>query len=131
MLIAFPNKQEKMELIIQKLTEIGIDEIFLWASERSLLKTLNPNKEQRLLKIIKEAAEQSRSWSLPTLTVVNDPQILHQDWEFMVFDLPSNRETSQQVEKSDVALLGVIGPEGGLTERDYLQFPSEIQFSSL
>ena len=45
MLIALPNKQEKLELIVQKLSEIGVDEIFLWASERSVLKRLNPNKE--------------------------------------------------------------------------------------
>ena len=46
MLLSLPNKQEKLELIIQKFTEIGIDEIYLWASERSVLKAINPNKLQ-------------------------------------------------------------------------------------
>ena len=59
MLISFPNKQEKLELILQKLTEIWISDIFLWSSERSLLKELNDKKLQRITKIMKEAVEQS------------------------------------------------------------------------
>jgi 16S rRNA (uracil1498-N3)-methyltransferase len=60
MLIALPNKQEKLELIIQKLTEIGISNIYLWSSERSQLNSLNENKTKRIEKIVKEAVEQSR-----------------------------------------------------------------------
>lgn len=130
MLIAFPNKQEKLELIVQKLTEIGIDEIFLWASERSIVKTLNPNKEDRIFKIIKEAAEQSWSWNIPRLTFLQDIKSLHEKRHFIVFDLPRNEQGFQD-SKSDFPFLGVIGPEGGLTERDYLHFPREIQLFSL
>ncbi|MBR6907591.1 RsmE family RNA methyltransferase [bacterium] len=60
MLIALPNKQEKLELIIQKLTEIGISHIFLWSSDRSQIKSLNENRIIRINKIIREAVEQSR-----------------------------------------------------------------------
>ena len=40
MLIARPNKQDKSELIVQKLTEIWIQSLFLSASERSVVKSL-------------------------------------------------------------------------------------------
>ncbi len=130
MLIALPNKQEKLELIVQKLSEIGVDEIFLWASERSVLKSLNPNKEQRLLKIIKEATEQSWSWVLPKLTFLSDIKPLHENWQFVVFDLPNHKQKLQN-KKSDLPLLWVIGPEGGLTEKDYSQFPEEFQIDFL
>ena len=130
MLIALPNKPEKLELIVQKLTEIGIDEIFLWASERSVVTSLNSNKEQRLLKIIQEAAEQSRSWKLPNLKFISDIKSLHGDWQFVVFDLPKDQEEKREP-KSELPLLWVIGPEGGLTEKDYFQFPNSIQISSL
>ena len=40
MLIALPNKQDKLELIVQKLTEIWIQTLFLSASERSVVKSL-------------------------------------------------------------------------------------------
>lgn len=59
MIIAMPNKWEKAELIIQKLTEIGISKIIFWPSERSILKTWNNKKEERFQKIINEAVEQS------------------------------------------------------------------------
>ena len=78
MLLALPNKQEKLELIIQKLTEIGVDEIYLWVSERSVLKSINPNKLQRLSKIMQEATEQSWNRSLPKLSFIEAPQTLHQ-----------------------------------------------------
>jgi RsmE family RNA methyltransferase len=38
MLIAMPNKREKAELIIQKLTEIGVHEILFRPAERSVIK---------------------------------------------------------------------------------------------
>ena len=44
-----PNKQEKLELIIQKLTEIGISHIFLWSSDRSQIQSLNENRIIRKL----------------------------------------------------------------------------------
>ena len=60
MIISMPNKRDKVELIVQKLTECGLDEILFWPSERSIIREWNPKKEERLYKIIKEAVEQSR-----------------------------------------------------------------------
>ena len=60
MIIAMPNKRDKVELIVQKLTECGLDQIIFWPSERSVLRERNSKKEERLQKIIKEAVEQSR-----------------------------------------------------------------------
>ncbi len=58
--IAMPNKREKAELMVQKLTEIGIKKILFRPAERSVIKSWNDNKYQRLLRIAKEAVEQSR-----------------------------------------------------------------------
>ena len=80
MLIALPNKQEKLELIVQKL------------------------KEQRLQKIIKEATEQSWSWVLPKLTLLSDIKPLHENWQFVVFDLPNHKQKLEN-KKSDLPLL--------------------------
>jgi RsmE family RNA methyltransferase len=61
MLIAMPNKREKAELIVQKLSEIGIDQLRFRAAERSVLKRESfLKKAERLRKIAKEAVEQSR-----------------------------------------------------------------------
>ena len=131
MLLSLPNKQEKLELIIQKFTEIGIDEIYLWASERSVLKSINPNKLQRLSKIMQEATEQSWNRSLPKLSFIEAPQTLHQERRFIVFDLPSTQQHTTSSKASALPLLGVVGPEGGLTERDYQSFPNGFERASL
>jgi 16S rRNA (uracil1498-N3)-methyltransferase len=60
MLIALPNKREKVEFIVQKLSEIGIDKILFRATERSVITQWNERKANRLYKIAKEAVEQSR-----------------------------------------------------------------------
>ena len=60
MIIAMPNKWDKIEMIVQKLTECALDQIVFWPSERSIITQWNPKKEERLQKIIREALEQSR-----------------------------------------------------------------------
>ena len=60
MLIAMPNKREKAELIVQKLTEIGVQNIYFWVSEHSIIRQRNEKKTERLDKISREAVEQSR-----------------------------------------------------------------------
>jgi RsmE family RNA methyltransferase len=67
MAIALPNKREKAELIVQKLAEIGVDEILFRSAERSVHKQWNEKKADRLYKIAKEAVEQSRGLRIPKI----------------------------------------------------------------
>jgi RsmE family RNA methyltransferase len=60
MIIAMPNKWEKAELIVQKLTEIGVENIYFWVAEHSIIRQRNNKKTERLNKISQEAVEQSR-----------------------------------------------------------------------
>lgn len=130
MLITFPNKQEKLELIVQKLTEIWISHIYLRASERSVVKSLNENKKHRLQKIIQEATEQSWNWNVPILKILQHPQELFDERSFVIFDLESSQKTFPS-QDSDIPLLWVVGPEWGLTSKDYDQFPKRNQIFSL
>jgi len=70
---AIPNKFEKMEFITQKLTEIWIDNIVFWTSNRSIIRQLSESKLQRLTKISKEATEQS--WSDHNTEITFDQKI--------------------------------------------------------
>ena len=123
MLIALPNKQDKLELIVQKLTEIWIQNVFLWASERSVVKSFSPNKQERLHKIMQEALEQSRGWEMPKIQFITDLKELYEEYQLCIFDLKEN--SNGKVRSSDKPLLWVIGPEGGLTNKDYEQFGNE------
>ena len=75
MLIAMPNKREKAELIIQKLTEIWVQNIYFWASEHSIIRQRNEKKAERLEKISQEAVEQSRWIQIPKIKFLNSDEL--------------------------------------------------------
>ena len=131
MIIAMPNKRDKIELIVQKLTECSLDQIIFWPSARSVLKEWNPKKEERLQKIIKEAVEQSRGWTVPKLIFTTNPKTLVGDSPLVIFDKECHPEWTEGYKWSlDSSLrsewqkyvYGLIWPEGGLTPRDYQTF---------
>lgn len=63
-------KGDKLEFVLQKATELGVDHIVLMESENSVVKFSHDkknNKLERYLKIIKSAAMQSKQNKIPTL----------------------------------------------------------------
>jgi len=131
MIIAMPNKWDKVELIVQKLTECGLDQILFWPSERSVIKERNSKKEERLHKIMKEAVEQSRGRKLPKLEFTTDITKYLQDSEVIVFDKTVTKEITppqpsplhgEGAGGEVTTISGLVGPEGGLTPRDYQIF---------
>jgi 16S rRNA (uracil1498-N3)-methyltransferase len=59
---------DKIELVAQKLTELGVGRIVFVQMKRSVLPhTMSENKLKRLDLIIKEAAEQSWRFSIPQI----------------------------------------------------------------
>ena len=64
-------KEQKMDLVLQKATELGVAKIIPVIMERSIVK-LDSSKElkkiDRWSKICKEASEQSKRNSIPTIT---------------------------------------------------------------
>lgn len=121
MIIGMPNKWDKVELIVQKLTEIWVDEIIFWPSERSVIKSWNSNKEERLVKIAREAVEQSWGWNMPIITFMSNIKEALKDKTVIVFDKTDAVTLSQAKSMCSLhkMLVGLVGPEGGLTERDY------------
>lgn len=86
-IIAMPNKRQKAELMVQKLSEIGIQNIYFWPSDRSVIKEKNSNKWQRLLKISQEATEQSWSWVEPNVEFITDISALLPGSDVTIFDI--------------------------------------------
>ena len=99
MIIAMPNKRDKVELMVQKLTECGLDQIIFWPSERSVLRERNSKKEERLNKIIKEAVEQSWGRNIPELYFAQNITKYLQDTEVIIFDKSGTRNEEQGKEK--------------------------------
>lgn len=125
MYVAMPNKWDKAELIAQKLAELWTRNIVFWRAERSILREVNEKKVARIHKIIQEAVEQSWWWQLPNLSFQ-----LEQNWiedrEVVLFDIVDDNKWYPTNHVLNNCSIGVIGPEWGLTEKDYKYFPHHI-----
>ena len=123
-------KEQKMDLILQKSTELGVDEIIPVEMKHSIVK-IEENKQdkkiERWQKICKEASEQSKRLEIPQVNKICKLADLE--------SLKGVKLTCSTIEKSQnlknyLKNLGnydrinlVIGPEGGLSkeEEEYLK----------
>jgi len=122
--IAMPNKRSKAELIVQKLSELWINKIYFWPSERSIIKQTKDKKIDRLIKIAQEAVEQSRWRHIPHIEFIKDiSKLTHgKKTKTIIFD-KSNKEQEKNItivntNKYD-NILWIIWPEWWLTQKDY------------
>lgn len=113
--IAMLNKFDKLELIVQKLSEIGIENIVFWPSERSQIREISENKLDRLNKISLEAVEQSKWWILPSISFSTNLDFLN--WKnVIVFDWEGDKIEKHGEMHSTYA---VVWPEWGFWPSDF------------
>ena len=123
MLIAMPNKREKGELIVQKLTEIWVHNIYFWVSEHSIIRQWNEKKAERLGKISHEAVEQSRWIQLPEIKFLNEKELVNfVSWKDVIIANMNWLPFSQLVKNSSNNICGLIWPEWGFSEKDLNSF---------
>lgn len=116
-------KKDNFELVVQKITEIGVSEITPITSSRSQTKPLNFD---RLNKIIIEATEQSGGVKLPTMNeaipleeALKGAQSAGKKIIVCEFDGVTLHEFEKKPE-DHIALF--IGPEGGWSDEDRALF---------
>ncbi len=141
-----PLKNDKIEYLLQKLTELGVFNIILFNSERNIakIKTEKINsKLKRWDKILKEAAEQSKRNIIPTLSYVNNLQELinttnNMDYKVVAYEKEShnkNNESLTTLLKGDLynkSIIAVFGSEGGISENEInILTKSEFKMVSL
>jgi 16S rRNA (uracil1498-N3)-methyltransferase len=126
-------KGDKMEMVIQKGTEIGANRFIPFTSERTIVQ-YDAKKEakrvERWARIAKEAAEQAHRGIIPTIEAVLS-------WRELLAIVPNvtmaficyEKENAQQFREllqhilnkntpstNPIQIMLIIGPEGGLTE---------------
>ncbi|MDT2521936.1 16S rRNA (uracil(1498)-N(3))-methyltransferase [Enterococcus raffinosus] len=130
----FP-KGEKLELIVQKGTELGAHDFVAFPGESSVAKwdaKKQKKKQQRLTKIAQEAAEQSHRQALPTVRFASEKELIASFSEYDAV-LIAYEESAKQGEQAQLVqtfqqmtagekLLVVFGPEGGLTPKEIEKF---------
>lgn len=117
-------KGDKLDLVVQKATELGAHQIVIFDSLRSVVKLDSKKAEKRLEKlstIAKAAACQSRRSHIPEILFLGDLKEIDEE-NLLVFyedqDKVNLKESLCEIKSQRLAML--VGPEGGLD-------PSEIK----
>mgnify|MGYP004507952685 FL=1 len=114
--------EQKMDYILQKGTELGVNKFIPLIVDRSVVKLNDKSdkKQKRWQTIVKEAAEQSKRLEVPTVAnPCNIKELAKLDYDFKI--LCSVNETSKNIKTvlSNISIsdriLVVVGPEGGFT----------------
>ncbi len=116
-------KSDKMDLIVQKSTELGVSKIVPIYTERVVPKSFSPNKLERWRRIAVEACKQSGRVKVPEISeaVKIDEFVRSAEPSFLKLipwegekEISLKKALPASLENNKVSL--IVGPEGGLTE---------------
>ena len=113
-------KEQKMDLILQKATELGVSKIILFNAKRSIIKfdeKKETKKLERWVRICKEAAEQSKRCTIPEIVFEkNINEFSKLDGLKLICSTvedTNNLKKVLQSSKNCVKINMIVGPEGG------------------
>lgn len=130
-------KEQKMDMILQKATELGVNKIIPVEMERSIIK-INKEKEnkkiERWKKIVKEASEQSKRFDIPVITNIKKLSDLNEGNGLKIVCSTQEKENTiklfLQSHKTYDKINIVIGPEGGISKKEE-EYLNSIGFKSI
>ena len=118
-------KEQKMDLILQKLTELGVSKIIPVNMERSIVKLDNKKEEKKIErwnKNCKEASEQSKRNNIPVVSnVINFKDLIKIEADLKLVCSVSEKDNLiyNYIEENNYnSILLVIGPEGGISQKE-------------
>ncbi|RSL31527.1 16S rRNA (uracil(1498)-N(3))-methyltransferase [Salibacterium salarium] len=123
-------KGDKLDLVVQKGTELGAHTFYVFYAERSVVKWDSNKVEkkiERLHKIAKEAAEQAGRLFIPSIIYCSGYENMmetatnHETCIYLYEEQAKMNKHNGLVDvlyKHPSSLLAVIGPEGGISEKE-------------
>lgn len=130
-------KEQKMDFILQKATELGVDTIIPIETERSIIKRKEEKEEKKLerwRRICKEASEQSDRISIPTILPIQNPlQLPSLSGMKLICSTTEKNKNIRFLLNSRTTcdrINIVIGPEGGFSSKEE-QMWNQLGFESV
>lgn len=127
-------KGDKLELITQKATELGMFALLPFEAERSIVKwdaKKGAKKQERLQKIAKEAAEQSHRTHIPEIyEPVSFKQLVQLVGNYDAVFIADEEDAKAEIrtrfaeklknvyDKKSKSILIIFGPEGGISRKE-------------
>ena len=119
-------KEQKMDLILQKLTELGVSKIIPLKTERSIVKIDEKRESKKLVRwqaICKEASEQAKRNRVPIVTDVYTMKDLikeESDIKLLCSVNEKNNFINNYLQNYEncAKMIVVIGPEGGFSDKE-------------
>ncbi len=127
--------EQKFDLIIQKLTELGVSRIIPLKMERSIIKLDNKKEAKKITRwesICKEASEQSKRNIIPEITNIKTiKELANEEYGLKLYGSTTIKNNLVnkylQDNKNCAKILFVIGPEGGISPKEEEQL-QELDF---
>ena len=126
-------KNDKMNLAIQKLTEIGVKSIIPLKTERVVVR-INEKKE-KWDTVARETLKQCRGVKFTEILPVKKlAEIDYKKYDKIIFAYENSNESkslSEIIKQKDKNILYIIGPEGGITQEevDFLKNSKAMEIS--
>ena len=125
-------KGDKLELILQKGTELGVNKFCLTTTERSVGLLKSDRKQKRLerwQKIIQEAARQSKQYHLPQLvadtSLTRTLSTVEADLKLLLWEESAKPLEDVLPRLAPQRIAVVVGPEGGISPQEAEQARAE------
>jgi len=133
-ILGFPlAKEDKIDFILQKATELGVDGFIPFACKRCLKVKVSDEKLERWKRIITEALRQSERLWMPSLKEVLDFQeITSVSYKVKLVASVKGEKVSSILDGQEEEVFVLVGPEGDFSPSEYNQLEqSNFKFLKL
>ena len=117
--------EQKFDLILQKLTELGVTKIIPLKTERSIVRIDKERENKKIVRwnnICKEASEQSHRVIVPIVTdIMNVTELkdIDADIKLVCSLIDDSKSINNYINKNNnSSVMVVIGPEGGISNNE-------------
>ena len=119
--LGFPLvKEDKIDFILQKATELGVYSFIPFVCQRSINVKPSAKKLQRWQRIVIEAARQSERLWIPEIEeVLSFTELIAGDYKKKLVACAQGKEFNPAMLTEEKELLAVVGPEGDFSDSEY------------